>query len=473
MTRQRGKTPAERLREEAPKANGKPKRRPPNPVPEHLRGDAWEPPPEDHAGEGGRQPVRLATTSLAEIKPGPIHWLVPNLLPLGKLVMLAGDGGHGKSSVTLDLTADLTRGLPCFGLDVAPMPPCDVLLIGCEDDYADTVVPRLLAAGADLSRAFKVDGVKDPDGKVLPFSLAYYQAMEEELKQRPKVRLVVIDPAGAYIGRTGVDDHKDSELRSLLDPMAELAARYRVTILLVKHLNKGATTKAIHKVSGSTGYVNAVRAAFVIAPSQEEESIKLLLPLKFNIAKKPTGLSYALESLTPQEAESLLAQFGHLGAEDRARLAEQLFRVTWLGPVTTDADSLFAQAARGKRDGNKVKACAEWLERFLKEYAYPSDEIVEAAKREGFTFDNVKEAKAQLMAKGLQSSNRGRFQGAWWSGFGFPDAWNLRPLTPESPHTPHTPESPHNGELDVTTLPHPALLHPAEAHSGESGESGE
>ena len=89
-----------------------------------------------------RQPVRLATTALSDIKPEPVHWLVLNFLPLGKLVMLAGDGGHGKSSVTLNLTADLTRGLPCFGLDCAPMLPCEVLLIGCEDDYGDTVVPR-------------------------------------------------------------------------------------------------------------------------------------------------------------------------------------------------------------------------------------------------------------------------------------------------------------------------------------------
>ena len=193
-----------------------------------------------------------------------------------------------------------------------------------------------------------------------------------------------------------------------------------MTVLLVKHLNKGATTKAIHKVSGSTGYVNAVRAAFVVAPSEEEESIKLILPLKFNIAKKPAGLSYRLEALTPDEAERLLTPFDHLGAEDRTRLAEQLFRVTWLGPVTTDADSLFATAARSARDGNKVGKCVEWMETFLKTHAYPSREILAAAKGEGFTFDNVKEAKARLKDKGLQNSNRERFQGVWWSGFGDP-----------------------------------------------------
>jgi hypothetical protein len=413
-------------------------------------------------------PDRLATTSLADIRPEPIHWLVPGYLPLGKLVLIAGDGGHGKSTITLSLAADLSRGRPCLGLDYEPPAAAEVLLVGCEDDYGDTVVPRLLAAGADLGRVFKVDGVRGADGRVLPFSLAHYQAMERELEARPDVRFVVIDPAGAFIGRTGVDDHKDSELRSLLDPMAELAARRCVTIILVKHLNKNASPKAIHKVNGSTGYVNAVRAAFVVAPSLEDESIKLILPLKFNLAKKPAGLSYCLDSLDAAAAGPLLAPFGHLGDEDRERLAEQLFRVRWLGPVTTDADSLFAQAARNARGANKVVQCAEWLEAFLGDHAFPSDEIVEAAKREGFTFDNVKEAKAKLKEKGLRNSNQGRFQGEWWSGFGDPLSWTLRPHTARTPNTPESPHSPHTGEWEDVPPPH--ILHSPYLHTGESRE---
>jgi hypothetical protein len=391
-------------------------------------------------------PIRVVTTSLACIDPEPIHWLVPGYVPLGKLVLLAGDGGHGKSTLTLKLAADLTRGRPCLGLDYQPLPQCEVLLIGCEDDYADTVVPRLLAADADRKRVFKLDGVRGDDGKVLPFSLAHYEAMERELEARPDIRLVVIDPAGAYIGRAGINDHKDSELRSLLDPMAELAARRRVTIILVKHLNKGASPKAVHKVSGSTGYVNAVRAAYVVAPSQEEESVKLLLPLKFNIGLKPSGLSYCLETIDWTEGDKLLAPFERLGADDQRRLREQLFRVRWLGEVTTDADSLFAAAAREAKAGPKVKACMEWIMKFLATYAYSSDEIVKAAKDEGFTFDNVKVAKNQLKEKGLNNSNRATFQGNWWSGFGDPLTWKLRPESPDSPRSPQSPHSPDNGQ---------------------------
>ena len=114
--------------------------------------------------------------------------------------------------------------------------------------------------GADLDRVHRVDGLAAADGKPAPFSLAHYNNLERELEKRPGVRLVVIDPAGAYIGKAGCDDHRDSDLRALLGPLAELAARRGVTVLLVKHLNKGVAARAVNKVGGSTGYVNSVLA---------------------------------------------------------------------------------------------------------------------------------------------------------------------------------------------------------------------
>lgn len=108
------------------------------------------------------EPAGLDTTRLDSIRPRPIRWLVPNLIPLGKLVLIAGDGGHGKTTLTLDMAANLTMGRPCFGKDYEAPEPCDVLLISCEDDFEDTVVPRLIAAEADLKRVHRVNGVRDP-----------------------------------------------------------------------------------------------------------------------------------------------------------------------------------------------------------------------------------------------------------------------------------------------------------------------
>jgi hypothetical protein len=363
----------------------------------------------------------LATTCLATIQPMPIHWLVPGVLPLGKLVLLAGDGGHGKSTLTLDMAACLTRGRPCLGREYAPLPRCEVLLISCEDDSADTVVPRLLSAGADLSRIHRVDGITTEDGKPAPFTLAHYVEMEAELTKRPDVRLVVIDPAGAYIGKSGVDDYKDSDLRGLLGPMAELAARRQVTIILVKHLIKGATAKAVHKVGGSTGYVNTVRAAFVVAPDKDDENKKLLLPIKFNLGPRPDGLAYRMAGLTIAEKVNILDVYGkHLDAHDQERLAAQLYHIEWLGTVDDNADDVLSEQPKQTKRADQA---ADWLKTFLAKYAYPAEEIKKAGNAAGFNRNNLFDGKnkAGISAKKLD------FAGGWWWGIGDPLSWNRRP----------------------------------------------
>jgi putative DNA primase/helicase len=188
-----------------------------------------------------------------------------------------------------------------------------------------------------------------------------------------------------------VDDHKDSELRALLGPLAELAARRHCTIILVKHFTKGATAKAVHKVSGSAGYVNSVRAAFIIVPDAEDEQKKLFLPIKFNIGPKPSGLAYRLQPLSAEERGQVLAPFvSDLRPEDMARLGEQLCRIGWEGPVATDADTALGDAAKKDRGPNKVEQAAAWVKEFLAVCAYPSDEILAAGKDAGFTFDNIR-----------------------------------------------------------------------------------
>jgi hypothetical protein len=416
MTRQ-SKSVRDLVREGASSANG--------------RGVPHGPRPEDRGGSGQaeeKNPAGLATTCLANIRPVPVRWLVPGYLPLGKLVLVAGDGGHGKSSFTLDLAASLSTGRSCFGLDYDPLLPSDILLVACEDDFADTVVPRLLSARADLGHVFRVDGIKTEGGKTEPFNLVYFQSMEAELRAHPNIRLVVIDPAGAYIGRSGVDDYNDSQLRSLLGPMAELAARTQVTILLVKHLVKGATAKAVHKVSGSAGYVNAVRAAFVVAPDGEDTDKKLFLPLKFNLGPRPSGLAYRMRSLDTLEQATILDEYGqHLDQPDRDRLAQQLFRIAWEGTVNTTADAVMADPARQERGPGKVDQAAEWLEQFLGRYAYPHAEIIAAGEAAGHTRDNLFRARRDKLNEKIKASNRGQFGGQWYWGPGNPDSWVIRP----------------------------------------------
>jgi hypothetical protein len=375
----------------------------------------------DDPGDG------LAVTCLDTIRPAPVRFLVRDFLPLGKLVLTAGDGGHGKTTLMLDLTACLTTGRPCFGLEYPAMPACEALLVSCEDDFHDTVVPRLLSADADLSKIFRVDGVKSKDGKAAPFTVAQYAAIEAELARRPNVKLVVVDPAGAYVGATGVDDHKESELRALLAPLAELMARRQVTMQLVKHLIKGATAKAVHRVSGSAGYVNSVRAAFVVAPDKDDEQKKLLLPLKFNIGPKPIGIAFRMAELSLLDKLKVVDTWAkHLENDDRERLGSQLYRIQWEGQVDDSADDVL-----GERRSARADEAADWLKTFLAEFAYPSEEIIEAGKKAGLSRNSLFEGKKKLEIKASKYS----YDGDWWWGIGLKRHWRPRP-PPKSPEPP-------------------------------------
>src|SRR5262249_53986401 len=163
------------------------------------------------AGDSGG--LVLVTCRASEIRAIPVKFLDGKVTPRGKLVTLAGLGGAGKGMFWAGLTADLTKGRATLGLNCEPPTAIDVLLVGCEDGYEDTVVPRLLAADADMDRVHILKGVRDQKGNLLPFSLAHLGPLDDHLKDHPQIRLVVIDPVAGYIGRAGVKDNNDTDVR--------------------------------------------------------------------------------------------------------------------------------------------------------------------------------------------------------------------------------------------------------------------
>jgi hypothetical protein len=385
---------------------------------QHKHKQADPPPTPGQPGAG------LATTCLASIRPAPIAWLVPDHLPLGKLVLYAGDGGLGKSMLTLHLTAAITQGQPALGLEYCPPAAADVLLVSCEDDFADTVVPRLLAAGADLQRIRKVDGIRGPDGKLLPFSLAHYEQLKKALQAQPDIRLVVIDPAAGYVGKAGKDSKSNAELRSLLDPLAELAACCKVTVVMVAHCNKAAATRAVHKVLDSVGWVNTVRAAYLVAADPDDQDLRLVLHLKGNLSAPPPGRAYRLQPLNEQERAAVLPALAHLDAADQHKLLQQLVKINWVGETKKTADEIVAWKPSDGPD--KTAKVAEWLLAFLDQFAYPSSEVISAGEKAGYSRGTLFAAKKRL-GDAVKASNKGSFQGAWWWGIGEPQDWVLRP----------------------------------------------
>ena len=170
-------------------------------------------------------------------------------------------------------------------------------LLSAEDDPADTIRPRLDAAGADVSGVNLIQAVEWYDGDAgervtRSFSLERdAAALEEAIEQTPDCRLVIIDPISAYLG--GTDSYKNADIRGLLTPLSQLAQRLRVAVLAVTHLNKSAGP-AMYRSMGSLAFVAAARAVWAVVKDQEDASKRLMLPIKNNLAADTSGLSYTV-----------------------------------------------------------------------------------------------------------------------------------------------------------------------------------
>jgi AAA domain len=303
--------------------------------------------------------------------------------------LIAGEPGLGKSQLTASLAATVTTGgqWPC-ATDRAPLG--SVVILSAEDDASDTIAPRLKAAGADLNRVQVVSAVNASDGKTTSrrsFNLQTdLDLLERAMRQVGDVRLVVIDPITSYLGK-GVDSHKNAEVRSVLEPVAEMAARWQAAVIGVTHFSKGGGTSAINRFIGSIAFIAAARAAFVVTadPDSEDDARRLFLPVKNNLAAKGEGLSFRIEQhllenglcpsviewgsdVVTQTADEILAATAEAGDSPRRTEAEDFLRSSLAdGPRPTkgiqdeakEAGISWRTICRAKRDmGIKAKAVA-------------------------------------------------------------------------------------------------------------------
>ena len=236
---------------------------------------------------------------LSDVQEQQVEWLWPNRIPLGKLTLLAGDPGLGKSFVTVDMAARVSTGNGWPDSFEQRQPIGSVILFNCEDDIADTVLPRLNRAGGDPSKVIALQGVTIIDAvtgqrRQHGFSLdADLSKLIEVLEENRDVRLVVIDPVSAYCGAT--DSHKNADIRAMLAPMADMASKYRVAIVMVTHLSKGSGGKAVYRAMGSLAFAAAARAVWHVAKDHEDDKRRLILLAKINISEEATGLAYRLQ----------------------------------------------------------------------------------------------------------------------------------------------------------------------------------
>lgn len=313
-----------------------------------------------------------------EIDSAVLRWLVPGYFPMGELTLIAGDGGVGKSFLTMSVSAALTRGEPCFGLDYPPLPPKHVLLMACEDDASTTLRPRLLACDAVLSRVHLVDGIRDKNKKLLPFSLAHIDLLDRCLEQVSDVGVVLIDPVSAYLVGTQVNPGRDEEVRSLIEPLRLLGRKHDVTVMMVKHFNKSASPKASSRIADSAVWRNSCRSCYVVFPDDEEDGRCLLLCDKLNGGPMPHGLMYRIRPANRDRVQSILADLpSDWSQEDRDSFVNQLATVQWLGETDRDSNSVSAALAAVMQDApGDTDGPAEFLKKFLADKPSPVQSAV-------------------------------------------------------------------------------------------------
>jgi AAA domain len=354
--------------------------------------------------------VRL--TTLADVQPERVLWLWPGRIPVGKLVTLDGDPGLGKSTLALAFAATITTGATWPDGSVCEHPGA-VLIMSAEDGLADTVRPRLDAAGADVRQVHAIEGVPvvDEHGErtLRPPTLADVAALEDAISQTG-ARLLVIDVVMAYLP-DGTDSHKDQDIRRVLSRLAALAVRTGCTVLLLRHLNKVSGRDPLYRGGGSIGIVGAARSGLLVAPDPDDPERRVLASVKSNLGAAPDSLTYRLVG----EGE-----FG-------------VARVQWEGATAHTARALLAPSD----DADDRGEVDSWLRDYLEaEGRANAGDVIRDGKLAGFSENQVKKARKRV---GAASIRHGFGKGStviWAIGAtdaGHTDRESMAPMWPSAP----------------------------------------
>jgi putative DNA primase/helicase len=375
----------------------------------------------------------LQVVALSDVKRKEVHWIWHGRIARGKLNLVVGDPDVGKSFLTLDIAARVTVGgrFP----DEASAPKGDVLLFSAEDDPEDTIAPRFDKMRGDDSRLHVVRmTVKDIQGNEELISLSKHLRLIEEAIIRYQPALIIIDPVSAFVGTS--DSHKSSDIRRLLAPLADIAARYNVAILGVMHLNKrSGEGKAQYRVSGTLDFVAVARSVLLAGIDPEDEDSRILVPVKNNLAERSPALRY------------------HLDADG----------ITWDGIAeNTTAQDLLATPE--KESKTQIDECIEFLEEVLASGGLPVDYVLREARQAGLSEKTLRRAGTQIGIEPRRFSQGNTGKGLWlWYLLGTAPAQGGQAYPPNGGHlanpigeTEFSVPEPQGGQLPMPEVGHVA-----------------
>jgi putative DNA primase/helicase len=339
--------------------------------------DPTGPPPEPGADDDEAVPrPRFQLTCAADITPRPVEWLWRDRVPRGMLSLFAGDPKLGKSLVTIATAAAGSRGAALPG-DNPPDGPGSVILLSAEDDPARTIVPRLIAAGADRNRVHLLESVDCGDGIEAPPNLrADIDKIEDAVASRDDCRLIVIDPVSA--SRAGTDDHRNAELRGILSPLNAVAERTNVAVVLVTHQNQSTGTNGKHRVTGSLTYVGACRANFLFVRDRDDPTGRRVLMLDngCNLAGDRPTLVYRIADRGDGPA------------------------VAWeADPVSVTVEQARAAESEDRHERDERAACDQWLREMRAHGPVLQNESEDAGRDAAFSKDQLRRATERIGAQ--------------------------------------------------------------------------
>lgn len=338
----------------------------------------------------------LVTVRGDQVRTEKLEWLWPDRIPLGKITYFSGKPDCGKSVTLTDVVARVSSGRE-FPDAPNPWGERKVLLGVSEDGLGDTVVPRLLAAGAkleniELLQLVRVTKTKSKKQRQFAFK-SDMRLLRHALRKNPDIMLVALDPITGY---WGADSNKDKEVRPIMDELSKICDEQRVTLIAVMHQNKRSDVSAVQKVLGASSVAGSARTVWGFSRDPEDRELCHMSLVKNNLSAKRTGLDYRLMSKKVDVGGEMIAHA----------------TVEWLGENELNADDLAAKEKEIAKDGGRQKEkdkAAEFLTaRFAGLPGWQCVELYRDAEAEGISIDALKRAKP-----GLRIVSK-RVGGHWW-----------------------------------------------------------
>lgn len=323
------------------------------------------------------QKIKLKMIRMSEVQSQEIEWLWYPFIPYGKLTIIQGDPGDGKTTMVLNLAAKLSKG-EALDENMKVTEPVNVIYQTAEDGLADTVKPRLELAGADCERIIVID---ESDK-----SLSMVDERLEQAIVRTGARLLILDPIQAYLGG-GMDMNRANEARDMTKKLGALAEKTKCAIILIGHMNKASGNKAAYRGMGSIDFFAVARSVLLVGRVEGESNTRAVVQIKNN-----------------------LAAFGHPKA---FALSEDGFK--WLGDYEITVDEVLGGITP---KANKMEQAKQMLRELAEtQSAVLSNEIFDRENELGISKRTLENAKKEL---GVQTR---KINNAWY--------WELDKVKPE------------------------------------------